>query len=54
MPPPWMSRAEIEVGFRLRRRPGERNQRPSEGCAEIVRRVKPHIIARYDGNSENE
>ena len=46
--------ASIEVGWRLRRRPGERNQRPFESRTEGVRRIVPPIIARYDGKSENE
>ena len=42
------------MGWELRRRPGERNQRPFEGRTELTRRIRPRIIARYDGNSENE
>ena len=38
------------VGATLR----ERNQRLSESVAEVVRRIKPRIIAWYDGKSENE
>ena len=43
-----------EMGWRLRRKPGERNERPFEDRAEGVRRIKPRIIARYDRKSENE
>ena len=39
---------------RLRRRPRERNQRPFESRTEVVRRIVPPIIARYDGKSENQ
>ena len=43
----------IEMGCRLRRRPRERNQRPLESRTEAVRHLVAHIIARYDGKSEN-
>ena len=64
--PPCSSstRAELDCGSlgrcacrwprRLRRRPGERNQRPFESRTEVVRRIKPRIVARYDRESENE
>ena len=41
------------TGYRVRRRPGARNQRPFEGRIEVVDRIKPRIIARYSGKSEN-
>ena len=41
-----------EIGCRLRRRTGERNQRPFQGHTEVGRRLKPRIIARYDGKGE--
>ncbi len=40
----------MEFFYGLRRRPGERNQRPSEGLTQVVRRIKPRAIARYDGH----
>ena len=42
------------TGYRLRRRPGERNQRPSEGRTGVVRHIRSRIIARCDGKHENE
>ena len=41
-------------GCRLRRRPGERNQRLFPDHTEVVRHIKPRIIAQYDGNRENQ
>ena len=40
--------------YGLRRRPRERNQRLFEGHSEVVHRIVPRIIARYDRKSENE